>query len=400
MAGMTAKDPRRRVNAVLLLHHTALPGPLNTIEGVRELCRHSQFDVRSVNTALGYPSGLDRLEFRSIVLHYTLFYTGLATLSERYLEFLSRHDDRYLAAFFQDEQSDPEKRLEFCREFGVKCVFTCIDRPHADRVYGSVGVETIITVLPGYVGDDLVEAGRRYGLADARRPIDIGYRGRVAPPGAAGAAREKQLIGDVFSQGVDAPDLRLDISNAESDRLHGAAWLRFLGRCRGVLGTESGSDFVVHGDTVPYRTISPRHFEAAALSTTQILYAGRYSGLMEPGVHYISLSKDLADLDEAIDAFRDTAIRRELAANARRDLIESGAVSYRVLARTFDEVMQDAGVTPPTAADSELVRRTLYPSWFTRRARRAIRASRSAGRVALNRLRGRPVSDAIRRRGN
>ena len=37
-------------------------------------------------------------------------------------------------------------------------------------------------------------------------------------------------------------------------------------------------------DVVFYRTISPRHFEAAAVRVCQILFEGRYSEAMEPMV--------------------------------------------------------------------------------------------------------------------
>ena len=51
-------------------------------------------------------------------------------------------------------------------------------------------------------------------------------------------------------------------------------------------------------DVVYYRTISPRHFEAAALRVCQVLFEGRYSGVMEPMRHYIPLRKDFSNFDE------------------------------------------------------------------------------------------------------
>ena len=51
-------------------------------------------------------------------------------------------------------------------------------------------------------------------------------------------------------------------------------------------------------DNIPYRTISPRHFEASALRLCQILLEGKYSGVMRPMVHYIPLKKDFSNFDE------------------------------------------------------------------------------------------------------
>ena len=106
-----------------------------------------------------------------------------------------------------------------------------------------------------------------------------------------------------------------------------------MANCRGMLGVESGvsvfdlDDHVIDeyeqllargapvsvegsrrraaGGQVFYRTISPRHFEAAAFRVCQVLFEGHYSGLMEPMVHYIPLRKDFSNFDQVLDQFRE-----------------------------------------------------------------------------------------------
>jgi hypothetical protein len=98
---------------------------------------------------------------------------------------------------------------------------------------------------------------------------------------------------------------------------------------------------------IPYRTISPRHFEAAAFRVCQILYEGDYSGILKPMVHYIPLKKDFSNFEEVIRMFRDTSIRHELTENAFRDLIASGKYTYRALVQEkFDPVLLEAGLKP------------------------------------------------------
>ena len=70
------------------------------------------------------------------------------------------------------------------------------------------------------------------------------------------------------------------------------------------------------GTLIDDRTISPRHFEAAALRVCQILFEGHYAGVMEPRRHYIPLRKDFSNLDEVIARIRDPSVRREIAENA------------------------------------------------------------------------------------
>jgi len=113
-------------------------------------------------------------------------------------------------------------------------------------------------------------------------------------------------------------------------------------------------------DVVYYRTISPRHFEAAALRVCQILFEGRYSGAMEPMRHYIPLKKDYSNIDDVLERARDPLLRRELAENAYADLIASGEWSYARLMERVDAVLREAGLEPRPA---------------TPEARRAVRAS-------------------------
>jgi hypothetical protein len=150
-----------------------------------------------------------------------------------------------------------------------------------------------------------------------------------------------------------------------------------------MLGTESGAEI----PGVPYRTVSPRHFEAAALRSCQVLYEGHYSGTMEPLVHYIPLRKDFSNFDEVVERIRDGALRRELTDNAHRDLIASERYSYAAFIGGFDEELVAAGLVPGDRAEADRVAARLYPSWLGRRARRAMRAARVGVDQARFRLR-------------
>jgi hypothetical protein len=194
--------------------------------------------------------------------------------------------------------------------------------------------------------------------------------------------------------------LTLDVATGEADRLYGDDWYRFLANCRCVLGVESGVSCFdledeVFGewlertsngqpvglddlrtlprweDRVYYRTISPRHFEAAALRVCQVLFEGRYSGAMEPMRHYIPLAKDFSNLDQVIDLIRDPDVRRELTENAYRDLIESGEWGYARLIEGVDDTLAEAGLDRrPDAAQAARVEEALADGLRRRRLRR------------------------------
>jgi hypothetical protein len=227
------------------------------------------------------------------------------------------------------------------------------------------------------VTQELPEIGRRFFKPDDQRGVDVGYRGRPLPAYLGRGAMEKHEIGVRFGELANRSGLRLDLATGEGDRLYGDDWYRFMANCRCVLGVESGvsafdlEDEVFNEwlervarnepvgladlaslprweDVVYYRTISPRHFEAAALRVCQVLYEGRYSGALEPMVHYIPLAKDFSNLDQALELIRDPDVRRELTENAYRDLIASGAWSYGRMVRSVDQTLDAAGMAVRT----------------------------------------------------
>ena len=385
-------------NGVLFLYHRPtllrLVGDASNVsENIAAFPRLSRFPVHTVNTALGPPPHLADLDFDAIVVHYSVYVYGPTPYFIEGFENYLRASDAYKIATFQDEHHWCGKRFAFIDEYGIDCVFTMLEQPYADQVYlERTNAKRTVSNLPGYVGPELLDEARRFTKPDAERKTDIGYRGRAIPTYMGRGGREKYEIGRRFAERAEGSDLVLDIEVEEADRLYGDDWYRFMAGCKAVLGTESGvSCFDVEDEVVaeytrlsaggreptieelergalgrwdwkiPYRTISPRHFEAAALRVCQILYEGHYSGAMEPGRHYIELRKDFSNFGEALARFRDPEVRRELTENAYADLIASGDYGYEKLIESFDRVLLDAGLNPEREAKgTELVRKGLH----------------------------------------
>lgn len=150
---------------------------------------------------------------------------------------------------------------------------------------------------------------------------------------------------------------------------------------------------------IEYRTIGPRHFEAAALRVCQVLYEGHYSGAMEPMVHYIPLRKDFSNLEQVLQRLSDPALRRELTENAYRDLIASGRYSYAGFVAEVDRVLRDAGLQPAANAEAPgRIERALRQRRLFARAYAGhwLRHRRFRGRRTLETL-ARPAARGIRR---
>lgn len=423
------------VDAALLVYHRSVApwkrDASTVMEHVGAFGSHSRHRIYEVNTDTGSPPGLAGLEFKAIILHYSLFGMIGYSLSQAWLDYLDR-TSAYKIAFFQDECTRCQRRFAFLNDHEIDCVYTCLEPSEFDKVYGRyTRVRKLVSNVPGYVPDHLLEVGRRFTIPDARRPVDVGYRGRPLPVYLGRGAMEKHEIGVRFAEGARGSGLRLDVASRESDRLYGDDWYRFMANCRCVLGVESGvSAFDLEDevlteysafardspptglddlaslrrweDVVYYRTISPRHFEAAALGVCQVLFEGRYSGALEPMVHYIPLKKDFSNFDEVIERIRDPELRRALTENAYRDLIASGAWSYASLIEGVDATLAHAGIASrPDAAIDSLVRSRLTEGIARRRRRRllywAIFSLLSSGPVNLVLRRVQPVTSRIRR---
>jgi hypothetical protein len=85
--------------------------------------------------------------------------------------------------------------------------------------------------------------------------------------------------------------------------------------------------------------ISPRAFEAIACRTALVLFEGLYSGVLEPGKHFIALKKDFSNVDDVLAKLQDDAYLEAMTERAYADIIGSGRFSYEGLVRLVDETL-------------------------------------------------------------
>jgi len=198
------------------------------------------------------------------------------------------------------------------------------------------------------------------------RPIDLGYRSSPSPLYL--GHDERETIAERFHVAGRRRGLVLDLSLRSEDRLPEARWAEFLNRCKGQLGAEAGGDFFELTDAtrhaveayrsehpeatldevrklffadrrrLPMRIISGRNVEAAATGTVQLLLAGEYGGYFQPGVHYIAVENDYANLEVVLDQFQDESLCERIA-GAARDLALA-ELSYARLLDRFDAALR------------------------------------------------------------
>lgn len=274
----------------------------------------------------------------------------------------------------QDENYRFREVADYVGEVGFDIVLTCLPEDEIEKVYPHdiVGNTRFVRMLTGYVTPTL----RSMRLFGGERKIDIGYRGSIQPLSFGKLAFEKRKIGDDVKRLLSGRGLSLDISSRWEDRFGGVNWFDFLRSCKATLGSESGASiFDLDGDleercraaevrlgpykednayaeaflseiadlegNVRYNQISPRHFEAAATGTLQLLYPGEYSGILKPGNHYFPLRRDYSNLDEAVDLILDERRRDEMTQAAFEEVIQERAWWIETFVEKFDSSLMD-----------------------------------------------------------
>ena len=289
----------------------------------------------------------------------------------------------------QDEFLGTDQVSEVIREFGIDHVFSVAPESQWPLIYAGVdrARTSFSRVLTGYLDEDTVRRVDSIVGRGGQRTIDIGYRTGPAKPFLGRQAMLKTEIADVVRERARALGLRVDITTRPEDTLLGDAWYRWLASCRWTIGVEGGASVLDRDGSVlacterlqaerpgigfaeleaacfpgrdgelDLRALSPRHLEACATRTAQILVDGDYNGVLERGRHYVPLSRDFANLDEVLAIVASEAERERLAAAAHRDVVGSGRWTYRRLVEDVEAVLPISRGRPATRAASGAAR--------------------------------------------
>ena len=281
----------------------------------------------------------------------------------------------------QDEFLHTSALSDFINDFDVGHVFTAAAESEWPKIYAGVDRSRVgfTTVLTGYLEDDSVARMAQIAAQTHDRTIDIGYRAWHAAPWLGRHGLLKTEIADAFARRGAEHGLRLDISTRDQETLYGDDWYRFLATSKYTIGVEGGASVLDADGSIKAATerylaahpdvkfdeieaecfpnqdgglalfaISPRHLEACATRTCQILVEGSYNGVLRPGEHYIELRRDLSNLDEIIDMVKSDELRDSITDRAWRDIVASGRYSYRGFVEEVQRVVASAGTRSPS----------------------------------------------------
>lgn len=352
----------------ILVVYSAFPTRATIEDALFAFRRAAGDNVYYLNLRLkAAPAYLRDVPFDLVIFHTTFFSTRYSAAAfwktvERARVFADMPVTK--VALPQDEYINVDVVNRFYREFGIDTLFSVQPPRVWPTLYGSLEGVRIHPVLTGYLDERRLALIARLRQRQVR-DIDLGYRTTGPPPAWFGRhGFLKQRIADEIAPRARAAGFSVDVSTSPADTLLGDEWYRFQTRCRFILGVEGGTSIVDFDGSIKQRTehfvaehpaatfeqieaacfpgidgtfdgyaISPRHLEACATGTCQILTRGEYNGILVADRHYIPVEKDFSNVDEVIAKMRDEKLRRTLVERAYADVVASGEYTYQSFVR-------------------------------------------------------------------
>jgi hypothetical protein len=364
------QQQRNNCNNVLCIYSSSQTYTSTVFEHISAFKKYSKLSWSYLDIVLFNANLVNIHAYDALVIHYSIR-IPFGQICNLALENL-RNFNGVKILFIQDEYDHTNEVKKVINEIPFDLVFSVVPEKSIEKIYPSneFPQTKFINNLTGYVPDGLLhQVG--FLTPPSKRSTIIAYRGRPLPIRYGRLGIEKVVIGDYVKNYCQTRDISCDIEWDESSRIYGDDWYKFIGSSKAMLGSESGSNVFdwngdlqssidryskempnakqedVYQDIIKEREIdglmnqvSPRVFEMAAAKTIMVLFEGSYSGVLEPGIHFLPLKKDFSNLDQIMVELKDGVKMDAMAERVYKDIILSEKYSYRTFVGMVDVEIQ------------------------------------------------------------
>lgn len=363
----------------VLVVYNAIPGKpvrkncMESIQCYKKYCGKGNFvynynyDENIGSHRAGKLSFLKKIPFDAVIFHFT--FLALRWHPDEVWELaLNNFSDAWPGAVKvivpQDENYSTGRIREFSNQVSADIILSLASGKNKRILYPAdkVNAKKIYTILTSYVDEDTHSLIQRIYRNDiGHRRYDIGYRARDVEYSIGRHGQLKTQIVEQMKKRAQVNGLRENIRNTTDTKnvFFGDDWFKFMLDCDTMPGCLGGGSIMDIDDSlrqnvnayrqrhrkadfeevfelflkdyegnIDYTAISPRNFESVMTKTCQILVEADYK-FLQPGVHYINLSKDFSNVDEVIEMIQDKEYCRQIAENAYRDVILSKKYTYK-----------------------------------------------------------------------
>jgi hypothetical protein len=365
---------------LLVLYHAGFTYTPTIHHYLRSISRHSVCEVEYFNVDQKYDGKLDFSAYDALFINFCVVSINRVAppaFMQPLVAGLRRYQGLKIIAV-QDEYDFTNACKQFYLKIGVKGVLTNVPQASVKYIYSEPEFEDVEfrTVQTAYLSDELlaIDPADIKPLAD--RSIPLGYRGRKLPYRLGDLGWHKTEIGMRFKQACAKAKIPCDIEVDEDKRFAGEEWLRFVRRCRVLLGTPSGANVFdfdgslhrkmterwnakaglsyldvrreVSAFEVPFDMgqVSARIFEAAIQKTAMALMRGGYSGVLEPEEHYVPVNPDYSNINEVLTRIGDLPAMQAMADRAYQRVLENPCNHYSHMVAQIDGLIEELKVIP------------------------------------------------------
>lgn len=316
------------------------------------LCSSRQLEVEvcNINNLIAYHSRKKAIaDYPLVIILHSAAGNSMSLLLKTVHWFQKRRGT--LVVFFGNEYDLMAEKMSFLRSVEAEYVCSQLPLDTACWLYAECDPTRILS-MPHALNPNLY-----YPRQQTQRSIDIGFRGAFYY-GFIGDVERNTLLRLFQDRGNDL-GLVCDVRAGNIPRFD---WARFLNQCKGTVGAEAGSYYLdrkgkiiadakaylrkhrgvsfeelfhlfFESPQVEYRSgksISSRHFEPIGTKTCQILLEGNYNGILRPNVDYISVKKDLSNIHEAVEMFKDPDYMKAMVERAYKYAMSEHTYRHRV----------------------------------------------------------------------
>lgn len=361
----------KKLNVLFLCNKPEEGSDANTIvDHIDAFKAYSKHHIWVYSNLGKFSRKLDLDRFDVVIIHYSIFILSSTFLRNSAKKKLRDYQGMKVI-FIQDEYRRINEMVSTLAYLDVDVLFTCFPESEFERIYPSKVVPKLSKYnnLTGYIPERLTLVDNQPLIKE--RPVHVGYRGRKLPFWYGELGCDKWNIVEKWHEHVpESLGFKVNISAKETDRIYGKDWVNFLTSSKATLGVESGAsvmDFtgrfekavdkyqLLHPQASfeavrkkffdgqeglhKLNQISPRCFEAIALKTALILYEGEYSGILEPGRHYIELKKDFSNIESVLTQLKDDDFLQTMVDRAFEEVALNPKYSYKTFIGRVDDVL-------------------------------------------------------------
>jgi hypothetical protein len=304
----------------------------------------------NINNLMEYRAGLRKLrEFPLSVILHSAAGDNLSLVRLAASAFQARRG--VLMVCYGNEYDRMAEKIGFAKAVEPEYIVSQLPWKAAEWLYAGCAPSQVLA-CPAALNP------RLYRPVPGPRPIHVGFRGDLYEHAHALGDTERA---DVLRVVQDEAARQGLVTDLQFERLPREDWGRFLNRCAGIVGAESGTSYLErddrtrnavrdyvrahpacdfaevfdrffrgYPDPVSGKAISSRHFEPIGTKTCQLLLMGHYNGILKADEHYIGIKRDFSNLGEALRRLRDEGYRAALVDRAYEYAMSQHTYRHRV----------------------------------------------------------------------